>query len=255
MNTPSAPSVQDAGVNTAQETGETIVQTAGEQPDETARQNEQQASAEQTPVREVHQQNWNNGQRRIKQRQSLKARIAELEQQLAQYRSKNDDESRFRAEMVQDRLTDMQAMSADAEAEAFANRAEAWFGDETEQFMNDTYRYAPYVNAHEPDLLRYANREYGLILLHEWYKRMDNPQLRQEWLGFTAFEKGRVLDNFYKQIADIVAQSQKRNGQPANTSPAPMNVPVPNGGRQSAASGPTDDFGIALGEALNKYKR
>lgn len=244
ITTPSESTVQDAGVNT---TSDENVQTASAQPDEAVRENET-ASADN--AKEVHQNNWNNGQRRIRQRQSMRARIAELEQQLAQYRGKNDDESRFRAEMVQDRLTDMQAMSADAEAEAFANRAEEWFGDETEQFMNDTYRYAPYVNANEPDLLRYANREYGLILLHEWYKRMDNPKLRQQWLGFTTYEKGRVLNNFYNQIANIVAQAQKGTATPKSNT----NVPVPNGGRQSAANGPTDDFGIALGEAMNKFK-
>lgn len=246
--TPSESTVQDADVNTAPQTSEENVQTASAQSDETVRENDT-ASADN--AKEVHQNNWNNGQRRIRQRQSMRARIAELEQQLAQYRGRNDDESRFRAEMVQDRLDDMHAMNADAEAEAFANRAEEWFGDETEQFMNDTYRYAPYVNANEPDLLRYANREYGLILLHEWYKRMDNPTLRKQWLGFTTYEKGRVLNNFYNQIANIVAQAQKGNAAPANK---PTNVPVPNGGRQSAANGPTDDFGIALGEAMNKFK-
>lgn len=243
--TPSESTVQDADVNTATQVD---VQTASAQPDEAAHTNDT-ASADN--AKEVHQNNWNNGQRRIRQRQSMRARIAELEQQLAQYRGKNDDESRFRAEMVQDRLDDMHAMNADAEAEAFANRAEQWFGEDTEQFMSDTYRYAQYVNANEPDLVRYANREYGLILLHEWYKRMDNPTLRQQWLGFTTYEKGRVLSNFYNQIANIVAQAQKGNA-PANK---PVNVPVPNGGRQSAVGVQTDDFGIALGEALNRHRK
>ena len=250
ITTPAESTVQNTDVNNATQVSDESVQTASAQPDETVRENE---TASANNAKEVHQNNWNNGQRRIRQRQSMRARIAELEQQLAQYRGKNDAESQFRAEMVQDRLTDMQAMSADAEAEAFANRAEEWFGDETEQFMSDTYRYAPYVNANEPDLLRYANREYGLILLHEWYKRMDNPMLRKQWLGFTTYEKGRVLNNFYNQIANIVAQAQKGNGNTPPPKPN-TNVPVPNGGRQSAANGPTDDFSIALGEAMNKFK-
>ena len=252
ITTPSTPSVQDVDVNTASQTGDESVQTASTQSDEAVRANEQ-ASAEQTSAKEAHQTNWNNGQRRIRTRNSMRARIAELEQQLAQYQGKNDDESRFRAEMVQERLGDMQAMSADAEAEAFANRAEEWFGEDTEQFMADTYRYAPYVNANEPDLLRYANREYGLILLHEWYKRMDNPALRRQWLGMTSYEKGAVLNNFYNQIAKIVTQAKSGSGvtPPPNK---PANVPVPNGGRQSAANMPTDDFGVALGEAMNKFK-
>lgn len=195
-----------------------------------------------TATREA-QNNWNNGRRRIEQRQSMKARIKELEERLAQYEGKDDDYSKFQREQISDRIGDMKAMNADAEASEFADRAAKWFGEDTEQFMQDTYRYAQYVNENEPDLLRYAQREYGPILLHEWYKRMDQPALRNEWLGMTAYEKGAVLANFYKQIVDI-----------ATAKPRPQpNVPVPNGGRQSAASMPTDDFGIALGDALNRH--
>lgn len=198
----------------------------------------------------VHSTNWNNGRRRIEQRQSMKARIKELEDRLAQYEGKDDDYSRFQRDQLNDRLGDMRAMTADAEATDFANRAEEWFGEDTEQFMSDTYRYAQYVNANEPDLLRYAQREYGPVLLHEWYKRMDNPALRQQWLGMTAYEKGAVLNNFYNQIANIVANVKNP------PKPAPKaNIPVPNGGRQSAAGLSDSDFGIALGEALNRHSK
>ena len=57
---------------------------------------QQPETAPQTENREVRaQSNWNNGRRRIQQRQGLKARIRELEQQLAQYQGKDDDQSRF----------------------------------------------------------------------------------------------------------------------------------------------------------------
>lgn len=198
----------------------------------------------------VHSTNWNNGRRRIEQRQSMKARIKELEEKLAQYEGKDDDYSKFQRDQLNDRIGDMRAMTADAEATDFANRAEQWFGEDTERFMQDTYRYAQYVNANEPDLLRYAQREYGPILLHEWYKRMDNPALRQQWLGMTAYEKGAVLNNFYNQIANIVAQAKNP------PKPAPkQTIPVPNGGRQSAAGLSDGDFGIALGEALNRHSK
>lgn len=194
----------------------------------------------------VHSANWNNGRRRIEQRQSMKARIKELEEKLAQYEGKDDDYSKFQREQINDRIGDMRAMTADADATEFAARAEQWFGEDTERFMQDTYRYAQYVNTNEPDLLRYAQREYGPILLHEWYKRMDNPALRQQWLEMTAYEKGSVLNKLYTQIADIVKQSQ---------APQQQNIPVPNGGRQSPAPAPDGDFGAALGEALTRHSR
>lgn len=250
MTTPQASTVQDAGVNGTPETDvQTNVQTASEPTGESVANNgvEPEPQQQAQPVSQARQ-NWNNGKRRIQQR-SAKERIKQLEARIAELEGKNDDYSRFQREQLQDRIDDMSAMTADAEANAFADRAAEWFGDETEQFMQDTYRYAAYVNKNEPDLLRYANRDYGLVLLHEWYKRMDVPQLRTQWMGMTSFEKGRVLDNLYNQIADVVHRSQNQNVQ------QPRNVPVPNGGRQSAAGVQTDDFGIALGEALNRHRK
>lgn len=204
----------------------------------------------QEQVREQKQNNWSNGQRRIQQRQSLKARVKELEARLAEYEGKDDDYSKFQSQQLQDRIDDMNAISADAEANDFADHASQFFGDETPAFMSNVYRYARYVNANEPDLLRYTQREYGPILLHEWMQRMDNPQLRAQWLQMTAYEKGRVLDNFYKQIGQVISQYGKGQA-PA---PAKQSVPVPNGGRQSPGAPATDDFGIALGQAFNRHK-
>lgn len=224
-----------------------------EVPTETSVEPQAQSVGEQTGETEhhdndvdTHRTNWNNGRRRIEQRQSMKARIKELESRLAQYEGKDDDYSKFQTEQLRDRLDDMHAMNADAEATDFAQRAEQWFGDSTQQFMNDTYRYANYVNKNEPDLLRYANREYGPILLHEWYKRMDNANLRNQWIGMTQYEKGSVLANLYSQIADAI---QRASHAPAQKT----NIPVPNGGRQSPGPANEDDFGAALGEAFNRH--
>lgn len=207
---------------------------------------------QQEPVREQKQNNWSNGQRRIQQRQSLKARVKELEARLAEYEGKDDDYSKFQSQQLQDRIDDMNAISADAEANDFADHASQFFGDETPAFMSNVYRYARYVNANEPDLLRYTQREYGPILLHEWMQRMDNPQLRAQWLQMTAYEKGRVLDNFYKQIGQVISQYGK--GQAQAPTARQTSVPVPNGGRQSPGAPATDDFGIALGQAFNRHK-
>lgn len=208
----------------------------------------------QEQVREQKQNNWSNGQRRIQQRQSLKARVKELEARLAEYEGKDDDYSKFQSQQLQDRIDDMNAISADAEANDFADHASQFFGDETPAFMSNVYRYARYVNANEPDLLRYTQREYGPILLHEWMQRMDNPQLRAQWLQMTAYEKGRVLDNFYKQIGQVISQYGKGQAPAQAPTAKQTSVPVPNGGRQSPGAPATDDFGIALGQAFNRHK-
>lgn len=234
------PSTETVDVNTQEQ------QTA----ESTAESN---VPTQQEPVREQKQNNWSNGRRRIQQRQSLKARVKELEARLAEYEGKDDDYSKFQYQQLQDRIDDMNAISADAEADDFADHASQFFGDETPAFMSNVYRYARYVNANEPDLLRYTQREYGPILLHEWMQRMDNPQLRAQWLQMTAYEKGRVLDNFYKQIGQVISRYGK--GQAPAPAPARQtSVPVPNGGRQSTGAPTTDDFGIALGQALTRHK-
>lgn len=197
---------------------------------------------------EVRKQNWSNGQRRINQRQSLKARVRFLEEKLKQYEGKDDDYSKFQADNLQERIADMQAMDADAEANELYDRAEPWFGEDTQQFMQNVGRYAQYVNANEPDLLRYYQREYGPILLHEWMQRMDIPQAREQWLQLTTFEKQKVLDNLYTQIAQVISRYNAPKKQ------ASQNVPVPSGGRQSPSSEPSDDFGVELGRAFNRHK-
>ena len=150
-------------------------------------------------------------------------------------------------------------MNADAEASDFANHAEQFFGEDTDAFMQSVYRYSQYVNENEPDLLKYTQREYGPILLHEWMQRMDNAQLRSQWLGMTAFEKQKVLDNLYRQIGEVIKNYNQQGGQQppaaARTRAVPNKVPVPNGGRQSPSTEATDDFGIELGNSFNRHKQ
>lgn len=203
---------------------------------------------------EVRKQNWSNGQRRINQRQSLKARVRFLEEKLKQYEGKDDDYSKFQADNLQERIEDMRAMDTDAEVNELYDRAEPWFGEDTEQFVQNVGRYAQYVNANEPDLLKYYQRDYGPILLHEWMKRMDIPQARTQWLQLTAFEKQKVLDNLYTQIAQVIKQYNDQSKPQSQAGGTPQNVPVPSGGRQSPSSEPSDDFGVELGRAFSRHK-
>lgn len=232
----------------AEPTTEPVVNENGtpdQQPTETAVEVEQGGQND----AEVRKQNWSNGQRRINQRQSLKARVRFLEEKLKQYEGKDDDYSKFQADNLQERIEDMRAMDTDAEVNELYDRAEPWFGEDTERFVQNVGRYAQYVNANEPDLLKYYQRDYGPILLHEWMMRMDTPQARTQWLQLTAFEKQKVLDNLYTQIAQVIKQY---NG-PAKGG-KPQNVPVPSGGRQSLSSEPSDDFGVELGRAFSRHK-
>lgn len=222
---------------------EEIFEQPAESQEDTAVNTTEQV-AEPAGVETKAQTNWNNGRRRIEQRQSAKARIRELEARLAQYEGRDDDYSKFQKQQLEDRIGDMTAMEADAEASELAAHAEQFFGEHTSAFMENVYRYAPYVNENEPSLLKYCERPLGPILLHEWMTRMDNPQLRAQWLNMTTLEKDRVLDGFYKQIDAAV----KRKEQPAKS------IPVPNGGRQSPSQAPSDDFGVELGRAFNRHK-
>lgn len=195
------------------------------------------------------QNNWNNGRRRIAHRESMRKRIAELQDQLAALKDKEDDYSLMRAEQISDRLSDMAAAESDAVADEWADRAEPFFGDKTGQFMSNVYRYADYVNNYEPSLQKYLPREYGPVLLQSWMHRMDNPSYRQEWLRMTQYEKEMVLDNNYNQIISYV-----RNAGQSQQQKKPANVPVPAGGRETPSSEPSSDFGIELGKAFARHK-
>jgi hypothetical protein len=224
-------------------------QGSEQQPQETT------TTPEQNPGSDTAQQNNRNAQRRIRQRNNTNRRIAELERQLAEERAKNDtsDMSKFRQQSLADRIDDMQAMSQDADTNDFVDRATEFFGEDTDKFLQDTYRYAPYVNENEPDLLLYAQRQYGPVLLHEWYKRMDNPQLRQQWLQMTRYEKNMVLHKYYTSIEKIIAAYN--NGQLKPPTAAPKTVPVPGGGRETPADTPSDDFGVEFQKAVARHSK
>lgn len=225
-------------------------QTETTTPSETNPSSEEQQPAEQTTVA---QRNNANAQRRIRSRNAMSRRIAELEAEIDRLKGKDDDYSKFRTGQLTDRIDDMRAIQADDETNAFIENAQQWFGTDTEKFLQDTSRYAAYVNANEPDLLNYAQREYGPILLHEWYKRMDNPQLRQQWLQMTPYEKNMVLHKYYTEISRIVTAVNSGAFKQPGTKPAPKDVPIPGSGRQAPSPEPSDDFGVELQRAAGRH--
>lgn len=225
-------------------------QTETTTPSEANPSSEEQHATDDQPT--VAQRNNANAQRRIRSRNAMSRRIAELEAEIDRLKGKDDDYSKFRTGQLTDRIDDMRAIQEDDETNSFIENAQQWFGEDTEKFLQDTSRYANYVNNNEPDLLNYAQREYGPILLHEWYKRMDNQQLRSQWLQMTRYEKNMVLHKYYTEISKIV--TSVRNGT-IGAKPAPKDVPIPGSGRQSASSEPSDDFGVELQRAMERHKR
>lgn len=189
----------------------------------------------------IHRTNWNNAQRRIRSREASRRRIAELEQRLAQYEGKTDEASKLQAQQLHDRIDDMTALTDDDRWSDFSERAYSELGEQAQQLLEQSDRYADYVNAREPDLVQYVNRPNGMRLYKAWCDRMDQPELRRQWLEMTRFEKNRVLDNFYRQL----------NAAPK---PAKTNVPVPAGGRDTASDQPTDDFGVELARSFNRHR-
>lgn len=218
------------------------VATPEQQPAENQPVAEQPQPEQPRPEAEnIHRTNWNNAQRRIRSREASRRRIAELEQRLAQYEGKTDEASKLQAQQLHDRIDDMTALTDDDRWSDFSERAYSELGDQAPQLLEQSDRYADYVNAREPDLVQYVNRPNGMRLYKAWCDRMDQPELRRQWLEMTRFEKNRVLDNFYRQLN-------------AATKPAKTNVPVPAGGRDTASDQPTDDFGIELARSFNRHR-
>ena len=218
------------------------VATPEQQPNENQPVAEQPQPEQPRPEAEnIHRTNWNNAQRRIRSREASRRRIAELEQRLAQYEGKTDEASKLQAQQLHDRIDDMTALTDDDRWSDFSERAYSELGEQAQQLLEQSDRYADYVNAREPDLVQYVNRPNGMRLYKAWCDRMDQPELRRQWLEMTRFEKNRVLDNFYRQL----------NAAPK---PAKTNVPVPVGGRDTASDQPTDDFGVELARSFNRHR-
>lgn len=223
-------------------TADEQVATPEQQPTENQPVAEQPQPEQPRPEAEnIHRTNWNNAQRRIRSREASRRRIAELEQRLAQYEGKTDEASKLQAQQLHDRIDDMTALTDDDRWSDFSERAYSELGDQAQQLLEQSDRYADYVNAREPDLVQYVNRPNGMRLYKAWCDRMDQPELRRQWLEMTRFEKNRVLDNFYRQL----------NAAPK---PAKTNVPVPAGGRDTASDQPTDDFGVELARSFNRHR-
>ena len=206
--------------------------------------------AETTPApakpAEVRQRDNANAQRRIRNREfnNLRSRIAELEAKFSELSKSNEPGANYEAQSIRDRIDDLSSAQADNDLESYKESARAELGDNlVDKFMEESQRYGNHVNQNEPELRHYTDRPYGKILLHEWFRRMDDPACRAEWLSFTSYEKSKVLDNFYREINSSIKNYKQSS------------APVPGSGRDTTTVTPADDFGLAFQESMNRRKR
>ncbi|WP_290733646.1 MULTISPECIES: hypothetical protein [unclassified Fibrobacter] len=120
--------------------------------------------------------------------------------------------------------TDYDPKSAESrKSQHFYERAKEWFGDDVDKFMQDVYRYADYINSNEPLLLLYVQLPFGIILLHEWMKRMDNSELSKLWSEMNEKQKDGVLCNFYHQIHQTVQSVETKKEHDNHTNKSNVN--------------------------------
>ena len=86
----------------------------------------------------------------------------------------------------------------------FYNQAYKLLKSEWWCFLQDVRSWREYINAKEPELLRYVAKSDGVMLLVEWLKRMDCTQLREEWMEKSPAAKELFLGYFYERIKKIM---------------------------------------------------
>lgn len=218
--------------------------------------------------------NYRNAARRIDRKRDIERtnamsqRISQLEQEIQQLRGSEDEQAQALAAQKYDHLQDLLSMQATQRYQEWTDRAYDNFGDDADNFLQLSEKWGSYVNQNEPELAKMIHRQYGQQLYYAWLERMENAETRAQWAQMTRFERSRVLSDFYKKIDDhfkgLDAQGQPQgtpqgqpqgqpNGAPqGNPQGQPQNIPVPGGGRQTQTLPPTNNFGLALQQAMNR---
>ena len=76
-------------------------------------------------------------------------------------------------------------------------------------FLDDVLHWSKHINAKEPELLHYVAKPEGLLLLNEWFKRMDCASVREEWIEMSSAEKCFFLERFYDRTKKIIDLSKR----------------------------------------------
>lgn len=210
--------------------------------------------------------NFRNMSRRIRQREAnskVNSRIQQLRQEQQELLKTGDEQAILLAHQKGSEIENLMALKQDADYDAWSQRAEQCFKN-PQEFLDQSERYGEYVNKHEPELVSYIDRPYGMYVYKSWMDQMDNGDFRDRWVGLTSFEKGAVLNTIYNQIINFANGAQQQPQTPVQTpvqqvptgnqpsQSAPANVPVPGSGRTSNHIPSPGSFGEAFENALNK---
>lgn len=214
--------------------------------------------------------NYRNAARRIDRKRDIERnnamsqRISQLEQEIQQLRGSEDEQAQALAAQKYEHLQDLISMQATQRYQEWTDKAFDNFGDDADNFLQLSEKWGSYVNQNEPELAKMIHRQYGQQLYYAWLERMENAETRSQWAQMTRFERSRVLSDFYKKIDEhfkgLDAQGSQQTtpqgqpqGQPQGSPQGtPQNIPVPGGGRNTATLPPTNNFGLALQQAMNR---
>jgi hypothetical protein len=148
--------------------------------------------------------------------------------------------------------------------------------EDAKTFIEDSKTLGQYLNDREPEILSYLDRPYGKHLLKGWTDKIaKNREAAARWKSLNSYEKSKILDSYYSQLEkfgnDYAEGKIDANGNPVNAGtpkPAtptqtqtqtpqqtpPQNVPVPGSGRDTNTMPPTNNFALALQDAMNKRR-
>lgn len=147
--------------------------------------------------------------------------------------------------------------------------------EDAKQFLEDSQRYADWINKNEPELSKYINRPYGRYLLKGWFDKVaKNPELADKWEAMNPYQKYQMLEKHYRELekfgedyaagkVQIGAQNQQQNqqtngGEQQQTQqsqvPQPKDIPVPGSGRNTDTEPPGDNIDLLIDRAMQKRK-
>lgn len=149
--------------------------------------------------------------------------------------------------------------------------------EDAQQFLEDSQKYADWINRNEPELSKYINRPYGRYLLKGWFDKVaKNPELADKWESMNPYQKYQMLEKHYRELekfgedyaagkVQIGVQGQQ-NQQQSQTNgdgqqstqqsqvPQPKDIPVPGSGRNTDTEPPGDNIDLLIDRAMQKRK-
>lgn len=144
--------------------------------------------------------------------------------------------------------------------------------EDAKQFLEDSQRYADWINKNEPELGKYINRPYGRYLLKGWFDKVaKNPELADKWEAMNPYQKYQMLEKHYRELEKFgedyaagkvqigVQQNQQQtqtdgDGQQQSQQPQPKDIPVPGSGRNTDTEPPGDNIDLLIDRAMQKRK-